>query len=175
MEVDCAGNHFHEQLVTERPGHADQQVGGYAAHHPVHINRTGKKCLLKGHDDEYGHAKHFEGTVPAPRDERRVEFDDQVRREFQNGQRENEIHQHALGHGRDCTGEKHEREREVDCDSPWARLADHRNENSHKHQECEEEAQVPILAPETRQPPIYFSHVILSFRIQLADFVRGMR
>ena len=36
LEVDCVGNLFHEQLVTERPGHADQQVGGDAAHDPVH-------------------------------------------------------------------------------------------------------------------------------------------
>lgn len=46
LEVDCVGNHFHEQLVTERPRHTEQQVGGDAAHYPVHTNRAGKKCLF---------------------------------------------------------------------------------------------------------------------------------
>src|SRR2546425_6561678 len=59
LEVDCVRNLFQEQLVTERPGHADQQIGGDAAHDPVHTHRAGTKCLLQRHDHEYGHAGHF--------------------------------------------------------------------------------------------------------------------
>jgi hypothetical protein len=84
-----------------------------------------------------------------------------------------EIHQHSLVDGRDCAGEEHESESEVYCNSSWARLADHRNENSHKHQKCEEEAQMSILTPETGQPPIvlFVSHLIFSFRLCLIRFL----
>jgi hypothetical protein len=105
--------------------------------------------------------------------ERRVEFGDQVSRELQNGERNDEINQDPLVDGRDCAGQEHDRESEVYRNSPWARLADHRNENSHKHQKCEEEAQMSILTPESRELPFYISHGIFSFRIRLADFIRG--
>ncbi|MGA3186719.1 MAG: hypothetical protein ABSF22_06370 [Bryobacteraceae bacterium] len=39
----------------------------------------------------------------------------------------------------------------------------HWNDNGHQHQKSEEKAEEPILAPETRHPPIYVSHVIFSF------------
>jgi hypothetical protein len=53
----------------------------------VHGNGAGKKkWLLQCHDHEDGHANHLEGSVlPVPGTERGVEFDDQVRREFQDG------------------------------------------------------------------------------------------
>jgi hypothetical protein len=70
----------------------------------------------------------------------RVEFGDQVRRGFQNGQRNNEIRERPLLCGRDCAGEEHERENEIYCNSLWARLTDYRNENNHEDQKCEEEA-----------------------------------
>src|ERR1700685_486946 len=66
LEVDCVGNLLHEQLVTECPGHADEQVSGDAAHDPVHIHRAGKKGLLKSYDHEYGHAGYLQRRVPAP-------------------------------------------------------------------------------------------------------------
>jgi hypothetical protein len=74
------------------------------------------------------------------------------------------MHQHSLVDGRDCAGEEHERESKVYYNSPWARLADHWNENSHKHQKCEEETQMSIFTPETGPPPILFvSHPISPF------------
>ena len=48
----------------------------------------------------------LEGVVPDPRAERSVEFGDQVSREFQNGQRDDEINQHPLVDGCDCAREE---------------------------------------------------------------------
>jgi hypothetical protein len=74
---------------------------------------------------------------------------------------------------RDCASEEHESESEVYCNSSWARLADHRNENSHKHQKCEEETQMSILTPETGQPPIV-SHLFSPFDCALSDFSQSI-
>jgi hypothetical protein len=98
-------------------------------------------------------------AVSQPLAERRVEFDNQVRCEFENGQREDEKHQHPPVDRRDCPGEEHEREGQVDGNSPWARKSKHRNDDGHQHQKAEKETEEPILAPETGQPPIYVSHV----------------
>lgn len=62
----------------------------------------------------------FSAVSQPPGAERRVEFNHQVRREFQNGQRDNEAYQYPLVYGRDCAGKEHERENEVQCNSPWA-------------------------------------------------------
>jgi hypothetical protein len=114
-------------------------------------------------DHEDGHAKYFEGSVPAPGTEQRVEFDNEVCREFQNGERNDEGHEHPPVDRRDCPGEEHKREGQVDGNSPWPGQAKHRNDDRHQHQKCEKEAEEPILAPETRHPAIYVSQVIFSF------------
>src|SRR5207253_10274750 len=79
LKVDGVRHLFQEQLVTERPGHADQQIGGNTAHDPVHTHRAGPQRLLQRHDHECGHAGHFEHRIPVPVAERGVAFDDHVR------------------------------------------------------------------------------------------------
>jgi hypothetical protein len=44
------GNGWRPESFTERPSHADQQVGGNAAHDPVHGNWTGKKKVRAAED-----------------------------------------------------------------------------------------------------------------------------
>jgi hypothetical protein len=52
---------------------------------------------------------------------------------------------------RDGAGEEHERESQVDGNSPWEGKAKHGNDDGHQHQKSEEKAEEPILTPETGQ------------------------
>src|ERR1700686_496153 len=65
LEVDCVWVRLHEELIGERPGNADQQVGSNSTHYPVYANGPRAKRLPQGHDHQNGKPGYLERRIPA--------------------------------------------------------------------------------------------------------------
>src|SRR5712692_10379163 len=120
LEMDCIGTLFHEHLISERPSQPDKQVRGDSTHDPVYATRAGTTCVPQRHEHPNGHTAYLQSRIPAQVAEQRVEFDDQVRCELENSDRDDQIHEGSLADGCDSAREKHERENQVQSNSPGA-------------------------------------------------------
>src|SRR5882762_749384 len=88
LEMDCIGTLLHEQLVSERPGQPDEQVGRDSPQHSVYATPPRTKCVAQRHNYLDGEPGYFQRGIPAQAAKPRLEFDDQVRRELEHSHRD---------------------------------------------------------------------------------------